>query len=278
MTLSAHSMSARFLGEAGKRFMAVHFKPAGRPVAHIVYLPPFGEEMNRCRALVAEQARQFARAGYNCTVLDFFGTGDSEGEFHEADFVTWLANTQLLIDTLQSEQQLPVVLWGLRLGAVLALEYAAQAMGPIQDIILWQPITSPKRYVTQILRQRVASLVGKDLPPETTEDIRQRLEEGQNVEISGYIVGGGLIRDMERTDPYAAGVLCRGKIHWLENISEPGELISKGSGRAVAQLQENNTVEVQLFADPPLWQLHKRDSAPELLSITRMLLLGGRVE
>jgi exosortase A-associated hydrolase 2 len=275
MTAAAHSMSARFLGEPGKRFMAVHFNPAGKPLAHIIYLPPFGEEMNRCRALAAEQARQFACVGYSCTVMDFYGTGDSEGELHEADFAIWLANIQLLIDTLQSEYRLPVVLWGLRLGAVLALEYAAQAQHPIQDILLWQPVTSCKRYVTQILRQRVASLVGKDLPPETTEEIRQRLEEGQNVEISGYLVGRGLIRDMERADPYAAGRLCSGKIHWLENVSEPGELISTGSGKAVARLQENNGVEVQLFADPPLWQLHKRDTAPELLSVTQTLFSGA---
>lgn len=277
MTVSASLMSARFLGEPGKRFMVVHFNPpkelSGKaPLAHIVYLPPFGEEMNRCRALVAEQARQFACAGYSCTVIDFCGTGDSEGELYETNFAIWLANISLVIDTLLAEHDLPVVLWGLRLGAVLALEYAAQAEIPIRDLILWQPVTSCKRYVAQILRQRVASLVGKDLPPETTEEIRQQLQDGQNVEISGYLVGGALIRDIERAEPYGARELCTGAIHWLENISEPGGTISTGSGKAVARLQQHNTVEVQLFADPPLWQLHKRDSAPQLLSIMRTLL------
>ncbi|MDZ7782423.1 MAG: hypothetical protein U5K56_05590 [Halioglobus sp.] len=72
-------MKPGFLGEPGRRHFMLQFVCTGTPKAHIVYLPPFGEEMNRCRAAVAEQARQFAAMGYSCILIDFYGTGDSEG-------------------------------------------------------------------------------------------------------------------------------------------------------------------------------------------------------
>ena len=273
MTVSTHSLSARFLGEAGGRFLCLHYQPAVSPAAHIIYIPPFGEEMNRCRALAAAQARQFADAGYSCTIMDLFGTGDSEGELYEASFAIWYENISTLIKTLLRDDDVPVILWGLRLGGLLALDYTRRSSLAIQNIILWQPVTAGKRFVTQMLRQRVASLVGKDLPPETTQQIRQRLEEGENVEISGYTVGGALLRDMEQTDFSAMVNLCPGKIYWLENVSDHEQPASTASRKMIDQLQgQDNNIELHLFADPPLWQLHKRDNAPELLDITGRLL------
>ena len=150
--------------------------------------------MNRCRWLVSTQARSFARAGYSCTLIDFYGTGDSQGELCDASLKTWQDNIRLTIDTLQGEVSAPVILWGLRLGGLIALDYAAKNPDSTQDIILWQPVNAARVYVTQMLRQRVASLMVRDLPPETTKEIRQRLEEGEEVEIAGYLLGGPLIR------------------------------------------------------------------------------------
>ena len=64
-------VNPRFLGEDGERFFTVQFSCRTKPKAHIVFIPPFVEEMNRCRSLVAGQARDFARSGYACTLVDF---------------------------------------------------------------------------------------------------------------------------------------------------------------------------------------------------------------
>ena len=270
----SHRLSAAFLGSEGQRFLTVNFQPTKAPRGHIVYLPPLGEEMNRCRALAAEQARRFAAEGFLCTMVDFLGTGDSEGELHEANFSVWQENVRLAIENGQTEPALPLTLWGMRLGGLHALLFAAQSAVPVQNLILWQPVTSGKRYVTQLLRQRVASLVGKDLPAETTQEIRQRLEEGEIVEVSGYLLGGELIRDMESADPFSGGKLCSERIFWLENSTEPGQEINTAAAKAVQKLeQQGNTVDVHLFNDPPLWQLNEREDAPELLAVTEGLLV-----
>ncbi len=271
-TLSA-TLAPRFLGRAGERFLTVGFPPPGEARGHVIYLPPLGEEMNRCRALAAAQSRRLAAAGYRVTLVDFFGTGDSEGELQDASLAIWRDNIDETVRAALEETEAPVTLWGLRFGALLAMDYAAGANRPIENLLLWEPVTSGKRYVTQLLRQRVASLVGKDLPPETTQEIRARLAAGEPVEISGYRFGGELIGDIEAIEPGGRGRLCQGSIFWLENTPQQAPDISTGSKRIVGSLQEGgDRVEVRLFHDPPIWQLHKRDDAPQLVDLSTGLL------
>ena len=263
----------RFLGEEGERFFTLQTRCREYPKAHIVYVPPFGEEMNRCRALVSQQARGFAESGYSCTIIDFYGSGDSEGELRDASLAIWQGNIRLTLETLQRETPAPVILWGLRLGALIAMDFAAKSTIDIQNIILWQPVVSPERYVTQILRQRVAALVGKDLAPETTSQIRKKLSDGECVEISGYTVGGVLIQDIENLSLAGMTALCSGKVHWLEHVSEPGAAPTGATLKAVEKLRGlKNDVVVHPFTGPQVWQLHKRDALPELISVTSGLL------
>jgi exosortase A-associated hydrolase 2 len=263
----------RFLGEEGKKIFTLQFSCEANPKAHIVFIPPFAEEMNRCRSLVSTQARSFAAAGYACTIIDFFGTGDSQGRLSDSSLKIWQDNIRLTIDTLQGEMSAPVILWGLRLGGLIALHYAAQAPSEIRDIILWQPVNAANVYVTQVLRQRVASLMVRDLPAETTKEIRQRLEEGEEIEIAGYRIGGSLVQEIEGIDTGAMSDLCSGKIFWLEHVTEAGKEIGVASRRTVERLsQQGGTVEVSTFSDPPIWLIHERDFAPELLAATRGLL------
>jgi len=263
----------RFMGEEGEKYFTLQFSCGDSPKAHIVFIPPFGEEMNRCRSLVSTQARSFATAGYACTLIDFYGTGDSQGELCEASLKVWQDNIRLTIDTLQGETSAPVILWGLRLGGLIALDYAAQTPGSTQDIILWQPVNAANVYVTQMLRQRVASLMVRDLPAETTREIRQRLEQGEEVEIAGYSIGGLLIRDIEGIDTASMSDLCSGKIFWLEHVTEAGKEIGVASRRSVDRLSQlGGRIEVITFSDPPIWLIHERDFAPELLAATGRLL------
>lgn len=262
----------RFMGEEGARFFTTQFACAA-PRAHIVFFPAFCEEMNRCRSLVATQARRFAAAGYACTLVDFYGTGDSEGELCDATLATWYANVDRVVGTLKAELDVPLVFWGMRLGGLLALDYAARSELPVQDIILWQPVNGAKVYITQMLRQRVASLMVRELPPETTKEIRQRLEDGEQVEIAGYVVSGPLIRDIEAIDLASIAKPCTGRVYWLEHVTEEGKEPGVASQRAVDSLSAGGAdVEVHTFADPPIWLIHERDFAPRLLAITDGLL------
>ena len=78
-----------FIDSAAGRIFALYFAPQNTPRGAVLYLPPLAEEMNRCRALAAAQARLLANAGYACLLFDYFGTGDSSGELSDANWDIW---------------------------------------------------------------------------------------------------------------------------------------------------------------------------------------------
>ncbi len=62
--------------------------------------------------MVASQARRFAAAGYSCSVLDYFGTGESEGELADASLDEWFGNVVTVVKARLDEVEAPVSLWG----------------------------------------------------------------------------------------------------------------------------------------------------------------------
>lgn len=267
------NMQPRFLGRQGERFFTQQFLSEGNPRAHIVFLPSFGEEMNRCRALVAEQARRFSADGYQSTLIDFFGTGDSEGDFTDASIEIWRENIDITIRTLLEEYDAPVILWGVRLGALIAMDYASNSKFAISNAILWQPVTSGKRFATQLLRQRVAALVNSGQSAETTAQIQDNLRSGGHVEVSGYLLADPLVKDIESLTLASVSPNLTGKTFWLENTDEAGGALGTASQKIVDQWKNDGCdVESHLFVGPPVWQLHKRDHAPELITMTSALL------
>lgn len=271
MTVSVNPM---FLdGERGRVF-ALHFCPIAPPRAHLIFLPPFCEEMNRCRHLVADQARRFASDGYSCLILDPFGTGDSEGELADASWEGWRADAVTGVSWCQQQNSIPVILWGLRLGALLAVDVAATYSGQFTKLLLWQPVINGKTYLTQVLRARIAYLSGNALPPETTEEMRLTLQKGENIEVAGYELGGNLAQEIDNINMANYSSLSGVDIHWVQQTSRPGDALSVGVQKVVDQLvSQANNVELTLFQSPPIWQLSERADCHQLLEKTSALQL-----
>ena len=271
----AHSVSPQFLDSPAGRIFTLYFAPTTPIRGAVLYLPPFAEEMNRCRALAAAQARAFADAGYACLLLDYFGTGDSAGEFVDASWQAWQADVLTATDWLEKKAAMPVTLWGCRLGALLAADMAGQYPERYTRLLLWQPVADGKTFLTQTLRLRVAFLMGQGLPPESTEQMRAQLQAGASLVISGYILPstlGSAIDQVRIVDRQ----LSHAHIDWLENVSEPGKPLAIGSQKVIDALRTQGVnVSTKTFCAPPVWQLHERDEAPDLLEKTTALFECG---
>ena len=107
---------------SGERFCLYHRPHPDRECRGVlIYVHPFGDEMNKSRRMAAMQARAFAAIGFGVLQIDLFGCGDSSGEFLDARWNIWKHDLATARNWLENRVTVPVSLWGLRLGALLAL-------------------------------------------------------------------------------------------------------------------------------------------------------------
>ncbi|MDP2902542.1 MAG: hydrolase 2, exosortase A system-associated [Methylovulum sp.] len=192
-------MQPLFIESSVGKLFAIYWPPVGKPYFDkaIIHIPAFAEEMNKSRRMVALQAQAFSDLGYAVLVLDLFGTGDSTGDFGEATWEIWLQNIDAGIDWLKQQGAQSVDLWGLRIGALLAMDFSSRKRHRIQHLIAWQPVLNGDVFITQFLRLRVtAAMMNKHASREKVSDIKQQLLEGRAIEVAGYLLNSDLIKPL----------------------------------------------------------------------------------
>lgn len=265
-----------FLTGSRGRLLCTYFGPQAERRGALLYVPPFAEEMNRCRATVAEQARRLASAGHDVLLLDPYGTGDSEGDFSEASWQTWLGDVTAAGAWLEERSGGPIGLWGCRTGALLAADAAQSAPGRYRRLLFWQPVLDGKMFLTQYLRLRVAFLMDRGLPAETTNEMRQTLQAGGTLESAGYGLTGQLAAELDDKRLLDMDALTDMDVTWCELVSEQGAALAMPSQKGIAFLEgQGCRVDVRPFTGPPIWQLHRRDELPDLISTTLTALGEG---
>jgi len=116
-----------------------------RPDQGLVLCYPAGHEYIRCHRAFRQLAVRSARAGFVVLRFDYFGCGDSEGEYERARVGDWLGDIGLAMDQVK-EQRSRVSLVGKRLGATLGAIAAAER-GGVERMILWDPVVNGQNYL-----------------------------------------------------------------------------------------------------------------------------------
>jgi exosortase A-associated hydrolase 2 len=259
-----------FLGSgAGQRFCLFH-RPAGPCRGAVLYVPPFAEELNRTRRMAALGARRLAAHGYGVLQIDLAGTGDSAGDFGDARWDAWKQDLDMGAAWLRARLDAPLTLWGLRLGALLALDYARTATSPLAPLLLWQPVASGSTYLTQFLRLRTANaMLGDDAAAQnSTKALRAALEAGQTLEIAGYDLTPALARAIDglpAPDTLAPPVPA----HWFEVLGAPGQAPGPVAGRVKSAWEAQGTpLHVHTVAGSSFWATTAVSTCPALLDAT----------
>ena len=238
------------------------------PRGGVLVVPAFAEEMNRCRAMVTLQAAQLSALGYGCLVIDPFGTGDSAGEFVEASWEQWREDLLQGAAWLQQQGLGCQTLWGLRLGALMAAQLAAE-LPQVNRLLLWQPVVAGKLYWTQFLRIRIAAEMGQPGGVKSTEELRQRSQRGEPVEVAGFEVGAALAQRLDTLVMPDAAALQGKQLHWFEVLADAEAVVPRANAKLVESLQAQGlAVRVETAIGPAFWQVHERDVAPELIRAT----------
>jgi len=239
----------------GRRFCLFH-RPVGTCRGAVLYIHPFAEEMNRSRRMAALQARALAALGYGVLQVDLHGCGDSSGDFGDARWDQWLADIEAgaaWLDRRLGER--PLTLWGLRLGALLATDYARANGRALAALVLWQPVASGAQYLTQFLRLRVAGDMLDAAGTQTsTGALRQTLAAGDSVEVAGYELAPALAAALDTLDALER-MTPPCPVHWFEATApDTAAGLPPGAARTAAAWQSRGVVlHAHPVPCPPFW-------------------------
>lgn len=255
---------------AGERFCLAYFPPDGvQGKGGILYLHPFGEEMNKSRRTVAVAARELAARGWTVLQIDLAGCGDSSGDFGDASWETWLADARFAIDWLAQRAPGTLWLWGLRVGCLLAtsaLPASCQA-----NLLLWQPVLSGRQYLTQFLRMRSAAGVIGGGESVGTKALRTQLASGAAVEVAGYVLAPSLGAALEAAELDLPA--CAGRILWCEvQIGEDSHLTPAAQARVASWRERGHPVHATAVQGLPFWQTQEIVQCDALIGRTMELM------
>ncbi|MDD5276197.1 MAG: hydrolase 2, exosortase A system-associated [Methylovulum sp.] len=256
-------------GEKGRLF-CLFSPPKDKQSEVLLFLPSFAEELNRCRVMVAMQARIFAEKGVGCLLLDYYGTGDSEGDFSETHWKQWLQDAETSYAWLKQQGYEKIGLWGVRLGGLLAVELAGARPDRFSRLLLWQPVLDGKAFFTQFLRIRLAMLMDRGEPKETTQQMRDQLQQGQSLEIAGYEITSQLACGIDSKNLLNFKQISTSlPIDWFESVMNEQAGPSLASQKVIAQWQQQGIlITPHTFLGPTFWQLYERQLTPDLLDKT----------
>ncbi|MDX1657110.1 MAG: hydrolase 2, exosortase A system-associated [Candidatus Competibacteraceae bacterium] len=259
-------MEPLFLPGGRDRLFALYYAPRRADNrGTVLFVQPFAEELNKARAMVAGQARLLAEQGYGVLVPDLYGCGDSPGQFHQARWEIWREDLLACLDWLKSRAPGPPILWGLRLGALLALEVAR--LRPAARLLLWQPVSDGRSLLNQFLRLRTATaaLAGRR---ERVEQLRHCLLQGQSLEVAGYRLHPELALALDRLQlPKPPAV----PVDWLE-LAPSGEIPPARRSLIEGWPTAQGPVTVHSLPGVPFWSTQEITRAPAWLEATGAIL------
>ncbi len=253
--------------DGGRRFRLISEPAAGEPCGTVIFVHPFAEEMNKSRRMAARMARGLAGARWRVVQRDLAGCGDSSGDFADATWDAWLADVR--DEVVLAAPGLPLWLWGLRAGALLAAATLAHA--PNCSLLLWQPVLSGAQHLQQFLRLHAgARIVGS-----AKGDVQapaQLLRNGSAVEVGGYVLSPALAAGLQEA-VFEVPAAFNGRIVWLElSTLEPLQL-GAASARCVEALTARGiALECDALGGPPFWTTQEIEECDALLERSTALL------
>lgn len=256
-----------FDADPGTRFSLYH-APAPQVPSRgaILYVHPFAEELNCSRRMVALQARRFAALGFAVLQLDLFGCGDSCGDFNAARWELWKRDLATARAWLAGRSSGPLYVWGLRLGGLLALDFASTTH--VDGVILWQPYLQGRTCINELLHQFLRS-EGEHAGPgaRTTSALRAELVARGTIEVSGYELVAPLVQSIDACDAFDL-VLPACPVHWFTSgAPAPARLASNAARLAERWSAHGVTLHFHPVDGVPFWDGQNAE-CPAMLDAT----------
>lgn len=262
-------------GDKGRLFVQQFLPKTGDSEQAVLLVPPFAEELNKSRRMLALLGRELSQAGKRVVLPDLYGTGDSGGDFADADWQTWKQDLACVTEFIIDNGAKQIILVGLRMGCLLAADTLLTKEVQLQKLVFWQPALSGKHVLNQFLRLRVAlgMMSGKR---ESIADLRQLAMEHGEVEVAGYSLSQSMIQDIDQLD--MADLLCDATMpmQWIEVQTRADQSLPLPVQKLQQALMDSG---VHLTSDvvvgESFWSTQEIVEVPELIDRTVQFVRAG---
>lgn len=273
-----HLKPAFIEGGKGPLF-AMHHEPVKRNQQNecIIVLPAFAEEMNRCRYMQTMLAQALTEQGIGLLAVDPYGTGDSGGEFSDADWEGWINDSITAANYSTQLGYQHISLLGIRLGALLAMA-VMPSISNLKQLLLWQPVTNGKAALTQFLRLKIAAAMARGDDSMTTAQLVEDLNQGNNIQIAGYNVSPSLFNGIQQAhlDNHLNTIPL--PVDWFSVLTSANKKAPRSELKSIETLQKTGSeITHHTIVGPAFWQAHERTLAPNLIPATVSVITGSNV-
>jgi exosortase A-associated hydrolase 2 len=273
--LNRSRVCAEFVaGERGRIFTLTRM-PARTVRGTLLVVPAFAEEMNKTRRMLSEATVALADAGFGSVLVDLYGTGDSDGEFGDANWDGWVRDLATA-DEHSTARGAPIThVLAVRAGCLLAAAYLRDASRRPRHCVFWQPVIDGSRYMDQFLRLRLAGGLLGDAPKETLSSLRARLIAAGTLEVAGYDLPAALetsIGGLRLPALLASGPTT---VEWVEVLRSTDTSEPAATKHAIAQTRESGCeVRQSRVTGDQFWATTEVTVVPELRDLTLRLISG----
>jgi uncharacterized protein len=241
-----------YFGISPKRLYGCHHLPQNSDVrtCAVVLCCPIGQEYIRSHRAIYQLAVRLSQTGFHVLRFDYFGCGDSEGDFEEGSLAQWTSDVHSAIAEIQERSALTSIsLVGLRIGATLALLAAADCHD-VESIILWEPVFNGRLHLKELAKAQEnfsRNVLGKPRWKLSRPEIPD--------EILGFPFVSKLKQALEKTNLDRLKLISNTKLLVLCNSEESGCI---GGSRLF--MQKNPQTDFHIVADHIVWEeeLYKR--------------------
>jgi pimeloyl-ACP methyl ester carboxylesterase len=153
-----------------------------------------GQEYIRSHRAFLQLARLLSSTGFHVLRFDFYGCGDSEGDFSQGSIKQWIADVSVAVDEMRGRCDADrICLIGLRLGGALAVMAGAER-GDIESIALWNPVVEGRAYLEELASLHEQWLYGSFAKPRLNSKGRN------NHEVLGFLLTDSMTGELQSID------------------------------------------------------------------------------
>jgi len=242
-----------FKNSSGKELFGVMHSPEKPGSKGVLICHPLFEEKLHVHRVLVDFSRLLCSSGFSVMRFDYYGDGDSQGEFEEATLETRLSDIGSALDFFRKKTSVDkLALLGVRFGATLA-SLSAEKNSTLDALILWAPVLKGNDYIQSLLRMNLThQVVVYKKVLYTREDLIKGLKEGKKINVEGYEITRELYEQVSKVDLLAEDKKFKGKA-LLFQFSQNSPEFEAELEKLRVLYSKNNSSELLKCADPPFW-------------------------